>query len=142
MSLLLLIASCTDDDDNNYPKEVSIMGNWRLIEMKGSVPNSTTIGENMEWQEIYVFEADSTFTKTRVVKDNDSILRQSGTFTTKTENASDFFILKFQEESPIIATCYEGLEECLFFTPSGNLKSQYDACDGPGLLYEKFFYTD
>src|SRR3954463_15780903 len=66
LSLMLLIAgiifSCSSNEPSN---NVVSFRKLQLIETSGEFPSSTTTGLNMPWQEFYLLNADSTFTKTR-----------------------------------------------------------------------------
>lgn len=45
-----ILYSC-NKDSNSYTE---LIGNWKLIQMTGSIPNSETTGSDMEWQETYL----------------------------------------------------------------------------------------
>jgi hypothetical protein len=61
--LIGVLFSCNKNDDTD--KETEEFGNWILVEMNGSIPNSETTGSDMEWQEIYSLNTDGTFQKSR-----------------------------------------------------------------------------
>ena len=53
-----VLFSCNKNDDNYT--ENKFVGNWKLIQMTGSMPNSETPGTEMEWQETYRLQTDGT----------------------------------------------------------------------------------
>lgn len=146
LAFLLLFISCNSDDNitdlNNNPASIDVTGNWYLIEMSGNIPNSTTTGNDMEWQETYTFNQDSTFTKSRFNKGSDSTIKLSGTYKLKATEEERGLKLYYNEESSIIGSCSNAKEEYLYFLNNSQIRSNWWACDGPGLLYEKGSYLD
>ncbi|WP_445749229.1 hypothetical protein [Polaribacter sp.] len=129
---IVFLNSCKNNDDFNLQTEV--VGNWQLIQMTGNIPNSTTKGAEMEWQETYQFFIDGTFLKTR---NRDGIIKEvSGTYNLK-NNTSETLELNFTSESEIIGSCTSNIKETLKLQSETIFLSSWNACDGPGLKYEK-----
>ena len=129
-----ILFSCNKNDDGNN-LEIEIIGNWKLIQMTGNIPNSETIGTEMEWQESYRLNSDGTFQKSR---DRDGvILDVSGIYNIVDLSDGKYLEFIFNEESEIIGSCYSNLKEVMFFQSENTFSSTWSACDGPGLKYEK-----
>ena len=132
LSAIIFITSC--DKNNDSPLDSEIVGNWILVEMSGSIPNSQTSGSDMEWQEIYTLKADGTFQKSR---DRNGIITQvSGTY--GLINSSNETLLKFtfDNDNEIIGSCHSDLKEFMLFQSENTFSSTWLACDGPGLVYK------
>lgn len=140
--LSAVFSSCSVDADEINLNREDIYGKWDLVKMTGSFGNSLTTGEDMEWQETYVFNPDGTFLKTRA-RDGE-LIEAVGSFVI-TENNSQFneplitfsIEILFSNSNSIAASCYSGgMKEELYFR-GARMLSNYHACDGPGLEYEK-----
>ncbi|WP_066225366.1 hypothetical protein [Formosa haliotis] len=132
--LLGLLLACSNDDDSNT-NTTEVIGTWKLTEMTGNLPNSTTSGDEMEWQETYLFNPDLTFTKSR--ERNGITTEASGTFLLKQTSHESLLELKFNTENDIIGSCYSDLKEDFYIEASNTLSSTWKNCDGPGLIYKK-----
>ncbi|MDX6183021.1 hypothetical protein SGQ44_11925 [Flavobacterium sp. Fl-77] len=134
--LVLSLFSCS-----NETKEISAAsasdfhGKWTLIKMSGTFPDSETTGNQMEWQEFYIFNTDRTFVKTRVR--NNTTTTESGIFETKDFNGLTHFELTFLGNSTLAGNCYGNSKESLFIDADGLLTGTWRTCDGPGLVYKK-----
>lgn len=130
--LVLSLVSCARDKTakSNTP-DPNYYGNWKLIKMEGSMPNSATTGSAMEWQESYVFDTNGTFTKTR------DTITAKGNFVVITTATETSLALTYSSSSTIIGNCTGDLKESLTVNSDGLLESQWRACDGPGLVYQK-----
>ncbi len=134
---VLLLSSCSKTIDaleskdfsiNNYPQT------WKLIKMTGSQEGSESSGEEMEWQENYVFNSDGSFVKTRI--STGELKSASGRYFFNEEIQS--FILDYGKSNPIIGSCGSAVEESLYYTKDSKiLQSNWWACDGPGLFYKR-----
>ncbi len=126
--------SCNKKDDPQI--ETELVGNWKLVEMTGSVPNSETTGADMEWQESYQLNEDGTFLKSR---NRDGVITESsGTYQEVNSLNERLLELIFNEESEILGTCYSDvLKENMVFQSDNIFSSTWQACDGPGLKYQK-----
>ncbi len=133
LMLIVVLFSCNKNDDINT--ETELFGNWKLIEMTGNIPNSTTTGSEMEWQENYLLKSDGTFQKSR--NRNGVITEVSGTYNLINSSNELFLELIFNSESEIIGSCNLDLKEEMFFQSKNTLSSTWENCDGPGLKYEK-----
>jgi hypothetical protein len=125
-----IFISCTKEFDlDKFPQE------WQLTTMYGQIPNSTTYGSDMEWQESYQLNSDRTFTKTRV---RDGVLTEaSGTFEFKDLTDGKFLELTYTSNSPIIGSCTVELKETFWVKSDKKMSGTWSNCDGPGLEYER-----
>lgn len=131
------VLSCSKNNDilemdnfsvDNYPQT------WRLVKMTGSTTGSQWHGLDMHWQENYVFISDSTFIKTRV---SDGQRQSVSGFYTYDSNSQNL-LLNYEQANPLIGTCGSAFKETLYFAQNGEtLLSNWWACDGPGLFYER-----
>lgn len=132
--LLVIIGSCTTKSSEKI-SDTDINGTWELTRMTGSFKGSETQGSDMDWQESYRFNTNSTFTKTRY--------RQGETFTAtgrfsyiENEEVEFLYTLTYESESILIGNCYGNNSESLYIT-NGILHNTWNMCDGPGLEYKK-----
>lgn len=133
MTIGILLSCSNDDDDLNLESE--IIGNWELIEMTGSTPNSETVGDEMEWQETYYLNDDETFLKSR---DRDGVITQaSGTYDFINNSKGPLLELTFDSESEIIGSCTSNTKETMSIQSGTIFLSSWKNCDGPGLRYKK-----
>jgi len=141
--ILVILASfysCTKEADD-VAKTIDYTGEWELIKMTGSFAGSETIGSDMEWQETYLINEDETFTKTRVRGDSTSTVSGIYTFTDDgllDETADVVIYIEFLHNSKnvLIGNCYSNRStEYLYFNSKNEMKSTWEACDGPGLKY-------
>lgn len=134
LMMIGILFSCNkNDEDHNL--EDGVIGNWKLIQMTGSVPNSETTGSEMEWQESYQLNVDGTFLKYR--NRNGVIAEASGTFNLIEKANESLLEFNFNSESAIIGSCSSGTKETMSFQSKTIFFSLWNACDGPGLKYEK-----
>ena len=131
---LSLFSSCTKDKENT-PTTPNYLGKWTLIKMSGSMFNSQTTGNAMEWQEFYIFNDNDSFTKIRI--QNSTQTTASGTYTTKKIENIQHLELTYTQQSDIIGNCYGNLKEELYFSDNNTLSSTWKNYDGPGLEYQK-----
>lgn len=110
---------------------------WVLVEMTGSMVNSSTKGTDMDWQEYYIFNPDGRFLKTR--ERNGTIQEATGTFEmVEFDNDTvDYLELRFETGGELAGGCYGQGYEILSYISSVKIQSTWMACDGPGLFYEK-----
>ncbi|CDF79335.1 conserved hypothetical protein containing lipoca lin-like domain [Formosa agariphila KMM 3901] len=126
-----LLCSCNQNDDATQ-SETKLIGNWNLIQMTGSIPDSETTGAEMDWQEIYQLRADGTFLKSR---DRAGVIIEI----TGTYNLIDNSILEFTFDgaSELIGSCTSHTKETMTLQSDTIFLSTWSACDGPGLTYKK-----
>lgn len=141
--LISLLLSCSTET-GKVDSLLSVTGEWVLVEMSGSLVGSTTSGEEMHWQEKYLLNPDGTFIKTREI--GDEIIKAEGTYitdnnTTDVQNDPQLEIAVefiFEENNEIIGSCRPAsLKEYMFIYRDQKMKSTWNACDGPPLLYER-----
>lgn len=138
LAMTLFLTSCSKEEPGmealgfsatQFPQK------WILVKMTGnSVETPAYTGENMYWQENYVFNADGSFLKTRI-KNGESTTAE-GNYTVSEEDQT--FILNHHNRNPLIGNCNMGNTEYLSFDKNRvNLLSNWWACDGPGLFYKR-----
>ncbi len=134
LMIIGILFSCNKNDDG-INLETEIIGNWKLIQMTGSIPNSETTGSEMEWQETYQLNTDGTFQKSR---DRDGVITEiSGTYNLINNSNENLLELNFNSESEIIGSCTSSTKEIMSLQSETIFLSSWNACDGPGLKYEK-----
>jgi hypothetical protein len=109
---------------------------WQLVSMQGNVANIQPVtGSKMSWQEFYLFNADSTLSKTR---ERDGVSKTiTGKFSFKEIGKEQYLELTYQTDSDLIGNCYSTPTEELFLKSDTQLASTWQACDGPGLIYNR-----
>lgn len=109
---------------------------WRLISMQGNIANvPPQTGSDMSWQEFYLFNADATFSKTR---ERDGVTKTiTGKFSFKNIGTENYMELTYDADSEIIGNCYATATEELILKSDIQLTNTWNACDGPGLVYNK-----
>lgn len=133
VSFLFLILSCSNQDDLVFDGNTD--QEWRLVSISG-FNGSVTEGEEMEWQETYRFAEDGTFTKTRTA--NGETLFGSGRFDLAEANNEQLVELAYSEANAIVGSCFGQESETLILDDNkARLRSTWQACDGPGLIYER-----
>ncbi len=137
LTSIILMASCSKSNDVLKSEDLSINlfpQTWKLIKMSGSLEGFESVGDEMAWQENYVFMSDGSFLKTRIT--DGEIESASGTYSFD-ENIQNFF-LNYEQTSPIIGNCGSNIQESLYFNEESKiLQSNWWTCDGPGLFYER-----
>ena len=108
---------------------------WQLVKFSGQIPGIKT-GADLPYQETYVFQADSTFTKTRQQKG--SRVEARGTFSVRPYSGGQYTILTYNGANDLIGSCIaRALKEHLVFKATDTLVNTWPACDGPRLEYKK-----
>jgi len=132
-----LMASCSKSNNTLTSEDLSINiypQTWKLVKMTGSLEGSESAGDDMDWQENYVFKSDGSFLKTRITEEEIESASGNYSFDESTQN----FILNYEQASVIIGNCGSNTEESLYFNKESKiLQSNWWACDGPGLFYER-----
>lgn len=133
LAVIAVLFSCNKNDDGTA--ENKLFGDWRLIQMTGSLPNSERSGIGMEWQENYVLHSDGTFQKLRI---RDGVVTEvSGIYRLIKSSNGRFLEFVFNSKSEIIGSCDSNLKEEMFFQSENTFSSTWENCDGPGLIYQK-----
>lgn len=138
-ALMFFLTSCSEEKVSTVPDE-PFAGNWRLIEIGGTIPNSLTSGDDMEWQESYSFFSHGSFTKSS--ERNGLTTEIEGTYEVLEGSEGAGVKLTYDSESEIIGSCSGNLTETLHLESVGRLISDWRACDGPFLLYAKLIPVD
>ncbi|MBC7846226.1 MAG: hypothetical protein H7Y10_07015 [Flavobacterium sp.] len=134
ITFLTVFSSCTKDTEE-ATTTAEYYGKWTLVKMSGSIINSVRTGTAMEWQEYYLFKNDGTFEKHRIR--NSVETKAVGTYTRIDYQDGKYLELLYANNSEIIGSCYGNLNEELYFATDTTLSSSWNACDGPGLEYQK-----
>lgn len=109
---------------------------WELIEMSGNIANMpTATGSAMEWQEYYILNLDSTFTKSR--KRDNIVKEESGTYVFLTLSDGKYLELSYNSDNDLIGNCTSESKELLKLNSDNTMIGTWWACDGPGLIYKK-----
>ena len=137
--LSFIILSCSknsDEIDTNDLSADSFPQKWSLYKMTGSIQYSERTGDDMPYQEYYIFNSDNTFSKTRISDENEVSI--SGLYEIKMNNDGVAYLLNYPEESDLVGNCSSKKKEYLYFDDQGTtLLSSWWACDGPGLFYKQ-----
>ncbi|MCB2377155.1 hypothetical protein LGH70_06150 [Hymenobacter sp. BT635] len=109
---------------------------WQLVKSTSSWTNTVQTGAALPWQETYVFQADSTFTKTR--NQNGESMNARGTFSVRTSASGQYSILTYTAASNLLGTCTPTqFKEYLVVKQADTLVNTWEACDGPRLEYKR-----
>lgn len=134
--LLITAISCnTSDPIAKAFDQKAFPQKWQLVQITGSFVNSITKGEDMSYQEFYLFEKNGTFHKERVTKEGKDTA--TGTYKLIKIQDSDYFELTYLEGKTIFETCGNKDTEVLYIISNKQISGGSAACDGPGLLYER-----
>lgn len=135
--LIVALASCASDDDYGLASTQFVFSEqkWVLTQMSGSFQNSETKGEDMEWQEYYIFSPEGTFIKSRTV--DEEVTEAIGTFeVVEYDNDLNHYLeLTYQTGNELVGNCTGDDKELLIYRNSTMISSLWMACDGPGLDY-------
>lgn len=133
----LSLNSCAVKDDTDVDLKANASQKWKLVSMTGSVANvPPATGEDMFWQEYYLFNSNGTFLKSR--EQNSSVKEATGTYEIQTLSDGDYFILSYKTGYDLIGSCSsQENKEYLHFISATKMSNTWNACDGPGLTYER-----
>ncbi len=135
---ILILSSCSGNSDELEIQDLSVEKfpqKWSLYKMTGSIQGSESTGDDMEYREFYIFNADNTFIKSRST--DVDVITSTGSYVLQTNNDGVAFLLKFPEESSLIGNCSGNNEEYLYLDAAKTtMLSSWWSCDGPGLFYE------
>lgn len=130
--VMLSLVSCLGTDSKKTNAN-GYYGKWKLYNM--GVRNTNVTVDTLEWQETYDFNTDGTFIKTRIKEDKKTT--GSGKFVVKKIDNETNFELTYNEKTDIIGSCLGDLTESLTLNKENLLVSNWQMCDGPGLIYKK-----
>jgi hypothetical protein len=127
------LAACSSESAE--PKELSSQQKWELVKMTGSMINSVTTGQDMDWQEYYIFNADSTFIKSR--QRDGKVQEATGTYSYSNKPNEQSIIITYRSGLNLRASCQsDPSEERLIIISPRKLIGTWNPCDGPGLEYQ------
>ena len=141
ISILTILTSCKEgnQDQENLAKsfaQTTYPQKWVLVSMTGNIANIPPAkGKDMDYQEFYILNADSTFSKTR--DRNGASQTVQGTYSIRNSDTANYIVLHHDAENDLIGNCVATLDEELVFGGANELNSTWQACDGPGLLYNR-----
>lgn len=134
----VFLMGCTSDDLTLKDTVLQFSSQkWLLVEMTGSMVNSSSTGEDMAWQEYYIFNPDGSFIKSR--ERDGTVLEATGTFEVVEfdNDEGDYLELSYTSGEELVGSCWSSeLTELLRFDTDNILYNTWMACDGPGLYYE------
>ncbi|AZQ60158.1 hypothetical protein EJ994_15615 [Maribacter sp. MJ134] len=135
LSICLFTCSNSEDLETGEIDVLYTAQKWQLVRMSGSFENAETTGENMEWQEFYVFNPDGSFLKRRETAG--AVFEATGTFVLMEygNDEADYLELTYASGENLIGSCNGDRTEVLVFRSSIALSNTWQACDGPGLDY-------
>jgi hypothetical protein len=126
-----LFSACFSDQQTN---ESACVVKWQLIEISGSRGNELPVrGEDLNYQESYTLRVDSTFIKEQKA---DRQRQASGRYKFIETGGEQFIEFNYYADNDIIGSCYGDTKEILLLL-DGKLYGTVQACDGPGLIYER-----
>ncbi|MCH4824158.1 hypothetical protein ML462_13350 [Gramella lutea] len=137
--LSFVILSCSKKSNELEAQDLSVNTfpqKWSLYKMTGSIQYSERTGDDLPYQEYYIFYRDKSFTKIRI---SDSNERSAVGFFEIQSNADGVaYLLNYSEESDLVDNCSNDKKEYLYLDDQAiTLISSWQACDGPGLFYEQ-----
>ncbi|MBS9462382.1 hypothetical protein KIM67_08175 [Flagellimonas sp. 389] len=136
-SFFLAVSSCNTNDTNEAEDQpVPLKGEaqkWELVKMTGSMVNSETTGDAMEWQENYFLNPNGSFEKQRVY--DGTTTKATGSYELIVQEDEKYFELTYETGKELIASCSRNGKEILVLNGSDALYATWNACDGPGLEY-------
>ena len=135
--MAILVRSCSVEDYMEEDVRLKYTAQkWQLVRMTGSFVNSETTGNQMEWQEYYVFKPDGTFLKSR--DREGTITEGNGTFEVVEfeHDDADYLELVYKNGLELIGSCNGDATELLVYRSAIAISNTWNACDGPGLDYE------
>ena len=137
LASFFFLSSCSKNNDSLESEDFSAYKfpqTWKLVKMTGNFEGSVSIGQEMVWQENYVFKSDGSFNKTRITERESESASGRYIF----DEINNNFLLNYEQYFEIIANCSSNTKEYLYFNEDSNLLlSNWWACDGPGLFYER-----
>ena len=134
LSMMFFSCSVEDyrEDDINLQYTVQ---KWELVRMTGSFVNSETTGDDMEWQEYYIFSPDGTFLKSRTI-DGLTVEAWGAFEVVEYDNDDlDYLELVYTSGQELIGSCNGDRTEILVYRSEKTISNTWQACDGPGLDY-------
>lgn len=127
----ILLSACFNTPQT---QESACIVKWQLVEMTGNMANVPPLtGEDMSWQEYYTLHPDFTFTKARR---SDKTIQASGRYRMVEIGEEQFLEFVYDAASEIVGSCMADDKETLRLS-NGKLYGTWQACDGPGLTYER-----
>ncbi len=127
----LFLVSCSTKSAKDKELESE---KWQLVEMSGQMANSTRTGMEMGWQEYYLLNSDSTFSKFR--EQDGENLQAEGTYSYLDLANGKYLELTYPSKNVLIGNCVAEHKETLR-VEGDKLIGTWQMCDGPGLVYEK-----
>lgn len=126
--ILLMLAGCQTNQDSNSTN--SLVGKWQLVKLESGQPRLAGADTSLPYQEIYEFNADSTFRKYRP-----DGTEAKGTYTNKQIEGQEYIEASFDQKEAS-SGCVEGKSH---LQPIGadTIIEDNLACDGPKLYYQR-----
>ncbi len=137
--ILFLIAVCHSCNKSDIDKEQGTFKlqnssqKWELVAITSSWTNEITTGNNLDWQEFYVFNPDGTFLKSRE-QDDGRMSKATGTYAIVDSSGEEYLELIFETGDELRASCSQG-KEFLSLRKKKLLNGSWVPCDGPSFEY-------
>ena len=134
--LITVCFSCTTDDVEEKRNQFKLKNSpqkWELTAITSYWPASAPLtGDNLEWQEFYIFHPDSTFLKSREYKDGTNS-QATGSYTVNDSSGETYIDLLFTTGEELRASC--SVEERISIRRNLLLNGSWVPCDGPSFEY-------
>ncbi|RKR15116.1 hypothetical protein CLV91_1198 [Maribacter vaceletii] len=131
----VLVTSCSNKEEVKEPTLDVNSEKWELVKTTGNFMGSETTGEDMEWQEYYIFNSDATFFKSR---DWDNAVKEaSGKYAKEVLDGQEYLELVYSSGEELIGNCTGDNKEQLFYKKGDVLRGNWGNCDGPILEYKQ-----
>ena len=128
--MLLSLSACIDDVENveeQFPQQ------WQLIRMSGTYNEGWKTGAELDYQEFYLLNPDSTFLKSRL---QDGLrISAYGTFSIRDIDDDTYFVFSYSEENEITGLCGSSLTEEALILNGSYITESAPACESPILTY-------
>jgi hypothetical protein len=138
LALTFLLVGCGDDQ----APDLSEFGQWELVIAQGSWPVDGTLNYDPGFEEYYSFNANGTFSRTRMQGEN--VTSASGVYERieATHEHDKKFIrfylqLNYESGEELIGSCVGGGVEGLYLHKEGHIQNTWGACDGPTYIYHR-----
>lgn len=133
LPILVLLLGCSNDDTPSF--ESQFLGEWKLVEMRGSASPEPVTGADMDWQESYTFKADGSVLKQR---ERDGLNSTTNGVYERFIGNGMFPAIKimYSVDNEIIGSCYDK-EEYVYLESATQMRGEWEQCDGPGLIYTR-----
>ena len=135
MSIVCLSCSNPDDFGLESTEFAYTDQKWELVSITGSYMGSTISGDEMDWQEFYLFSPQGTFARSRT---GDGVVTEAkGTFEVVEfeSDTSHYLELTYEMGKALVGNCSADDKELLMYRSATEISNTWNICDGPTLDY-------